>query len=81
MDMTPGKSEILIIPTEVHTHSGPTDGTVRVQRDGIFIGSSKTMEEVGLTWEDLLRIVEHPTIAEELDAHAASFSSSKKSSP
>jgi hypothetical protein len=39
------------------------------------------MEEMGLTWEDLLRIIEHPTIAEELDAQAVSFSPSKKSSP
>ena len=70
--MTPGKNQITLVAAEVHTYAGPSDGVIRVQQDGIFIAGDKS-DELGLTWNELLRLIEHPAIAEELDAHSIGF--------
>lgn len=73
MDMTPGKNQITIVEAEVYNLNGPVQGFVRVQSGGIFIGENRSVE-LGITWPELLRLLEHPDIAQELAAHSVGFS-------
>ena len=78
--MIPGKNQTTIVEAEVYGLQGPVTGFVRVQADGIFIGENR-VNEVGLTWNELLRLLEHPAIAQELSAHSIGFTPGRASSP
>lgn len=70
--MIPGKNQITIVEAEIQTLSGPVQGFIRVQSEGIFLGENRSME-VGVTWPELLRLLEHPDVAQELAAHSVGF--------
>jgi hypothetical protein len=60
--MTPGRDQEMIIGVEIETGFGAQEGTARIQRDGIFLSGDKTIE-IGLTWSELSRLLEHPAVA------------------
>ncbi|MEC8306352.1 MAG: hypothetical protein VXZ72_00630 [Chlamydiota bacterium] len=63
--MIPGKNQITMVEAEVHGTSGPRNGFIRIQSDGIFIGEDRAFE-LGLSWQQLHKLLEHPEVIKEL---------------
>ena len=64
--MVPGMKQIDLLRVEVHTPEGfPLPGIVRVQEDGVYIGNKS--QEIGLSWDVFLQILNAPSIQSRLD--------------
>ena len=64
--MTPGKEQETIIPIEIHSTSGPQAGQARIQKRGLYLSGNKT-EELGITWEELRKLLQNPLLREFVD--------------